>query len=82
MPQSRIRAQLRNGDTPSVSVFVKTQDGVSSRVNAVYTVETYIVELHRLLPFDSTSNMVNEENEKAGVASISVVSTPRKGGRT
>ena len=63
-------------------MVVKTQDGVPSRVNAVYTIETYIVELHHLLPFDSTSNVVNEENKKAGVVLISLVSIPRKGERT
>ena len=76
MFEGRIWPQPRNSDAPPVTVFVKTQDGVPSRVNAVHLVKIDIIELHHLLPFDDTSNVVDKENHKANTASIRVVSTP------
>ena len=72
-----IWTQLRNGDAPAVTVFVKTQDDVPSRVNAVHLVKIDIIELHHLLLFDDASNMVNEENHKAKAVSIRVVTRPQ-----
>ena len=76
--EGRIWTQLRNGDAPAVTVFVKTQDDVPSRVNAVHLVKIDIIEPHHLPLFDSASNVVNEENYKAKAASIRVLSRPQR----
>ena len=60
--QDWIWTQLRNGDTPSMNVFVKTQDDVPSCVNAVHLVEKIHAKIHHLLQFDGASNVVNEED--------------------
>jgi len=75
--EDRIWTQLRNSDAPSVTVFVKTQDGVPFRMNVVYLVKIYFVELHHLLLSDDASNVVDEENYKARAASIRVASRPQ-----
>ena len=62
--RGRIRAQLGNGDTPSmrIEVVVKTQDGVPSCMNAVYHADTLIIQLHYLLRLNDASNMIDEED--------------------
>ena len=61
---SRIWTQLRNDETPSIAVVAKTNDDIPHCVNAVHFVD--IGEVHHLLLFNSTSDMVNEENKEAG----------------
>jgi len=68
---SRIWTQLRNGETPSITVVAKTHDDIPLCVNAVHFVEIGDVKVHHLLLFDSTSDMVNEENKKAGSILVS-----------
>ena len=46
-------------------MFTKTQDDVPSCVNAVHIAERIFTELHHLLPFDDTSNVVNDQDHKA-----------------
>lgn len=71
--RGRVWAQLRGNDTPSTAVFTETQYSVSPCLNAVYTVEMGITDAYRLPLFNGASDMVDEENEKAGPALISVV---------
>lgn len=83
MPQNWIWAELRDGDTPSMAMFVKTQYDVASCVNAVYFVDISIIKVHHLLLFDGASDMVNEENEKTRPTPISVaLRIPRKSSHT
>lgn len=52
-------------------------------MDAVYPAVIDIINLYDLLQFDGASDVVNEENEKAGPTVISVVLTsPRKSSRT
>lgn len=67
-------AQLKDNDTPCMTVPAETQHGIPSCLNAVYSVEIGMADVYHLLLFNSTSDMVNEENEKARPALISVVS--------
>ena len=78
--QGRILAQLRDSDTPFITIclFEKTQDGVPSCVNAVYHARKK-VKLHHLLPLDGASNVVNEEDQEARPALISMgLTIPRE----
>ena len=63
--QRRIWTQLRNGDPPFVNLFVKTQNDIPLRLNAVYIMETKAIKFYHLLLFDDASDVVNEEDHEA-----------------
>ena len=67
-----IWTQLGNRDTPPMAVFLKTQDDVPPCTNIAYIVERSL-KLYLLLQFNGASNMVNEEDQEAAPASISMV---------
>ena len=69
--QGGIWTQSRNGDTPSMTVLVKTQDNVPSRVNTIDPIEIDTTKIHHLLPFDNASNLVDEKDQEAGPTLIS-----------
>ena len=74
-----IWAQLRNSDTPSTTVLKKTQDGVPSCMDARYAGKSRTVKPYRLLLFDGAGNVVDYEDQEAGIALISVgLIIPRK----
>jgi hypothetical protein len=52
-----------------MTAFVKTQDGVPSCVNPTY-IGVNFIQRHQLLLFDDATDVVNEENPKAGTALI------------
>ena len=78
--QGWILSQFRNGHNPPTTAVVKTQDGVPSCMNAVYIVGSNILELHDLLLFDNSRNVINEEDQEAGPTLIGVsnVDNPEK----
>ena len=47
-------------------MFAKAQNGAPSCMDAVYIPERDPTEIHHLLLFDDTGNVVNEEYQEAG----------------
>ena len=77
--QGWIWTQVRNCDTPSLAVFIKTQDDAPSCLNTVHRED--ITESYHLLPFDGASDVVNEENKQLAAALINAsgAGDPEKG---
>ena len=77
--QGWIWTQVRNSDTPSLAVFIETQDDAPSCLNTVHRED--ITESYHLLSFDGASDVVNEENKKFAATRISAsgADDPEKG---